>query len=1095
MDKDWIKDFQSELSRMGSERQETKAEVPKLKLGERKNVTILFLDLKGFTSISESLDPEDVHSIVDNCFKYFTKDIEKFSGYVDKYEGDCIMALFGAKKSCESSAELAVRAALLMNTHLEEINQLLKERDIKLGMRTGINTGLVVTGMVGKERSGDFTVYGDAVNLASRLESNAPLGKILVSEDVYKIIKNSFTCADQGAISVKGKSIPVHVYTIEADSLERIERWERSRLLKQNIFVNREAEIQTINAFLAQPFSPSQEIGSRILTTQGSAGIGKSRLLYEVFKHFREKKPSCRLLWVKCISFESSYYPFSVICRQSMNWLKKEMKESSEETVLQALLKFLPEDEISVFKSYFPYLYGLLGNDVQSDLSEDPKERQLRFLLTIKYFFKTLFHYGVKYDIQFIVVLDDVQWIDTPSKEALKFLLDQLQANSLLGMFMIAREGFNLDSLIPSKHGRNHLKVSALGETECRKLVHSIIGEGVLSETLFNKILDLAQGNPYFLEELILSLEDRMCLSFESGAWSWTGESDSVSIPVTLEGLLLSKIDSLPKPMKELLQVASILGNKFSVEILSKILEKLQSNVEDIEEILNMLCQLNILSEEAMNLQAFSFTQNLLQETVYQSILKHNRLILHEVAADSYREAKETETCIAQITFHYLQSAKPHQSLKYLLQTVKNWVRDYRNEEALSLINRGLELLEGKELSRADTSYKWELLVEQEKISEILNKKDIWKDVIEKLVDMASKEKDSQKVGFSKNRLAWLLIHSGDFHLAIETAKEVLETSGVQGSKLQADAFRYIGLGYNGLGDYNKAEGNLNKAYELRKSLDDEEGEAQELTSLSTILWLHGDYEKAIQYLSISLGIQESRNDLRGVAHTQNNLGLIFWTIGDLDAAENYFIQAQLKYQQIGDRRGEGNTTSNLSLIYLYKNNATEAVNYARKALELSNKYSLFRLSINSRIYLAIILMDTQGNPDLREISELIESAIHDSELSNFMQGVMEGKIVKAELMEKQGKLEEAFSMSSEAYNIMQQLGLKEEIIYLIHARIASRLDMRELAKQVLEIAIDDLMKKKSMIKDKKIQGNFMQGSPYRIQILELQKRIINGNV
>ena len=196
----------------------TEEKTVQLKEGERRTVAILFADIQGFTKLSEKLDHETVRDFMDSIFKIFTQAIEKHGGYVDKYTGDEIMALFGAKVASEVDTQRAVFCALDILDKMSGINKQLPAKlnlnvqDAQLSIRIGINTGVVTTGRIGKQREGDFTVYGDAVNIASRMESNAPPDRIMLSEATMKLAGDSFHYEDHGSISVKGKTDEISVF-------------------------------------------------------------------------------------------------------------------------------------------------------------------------------------------------------------------------------------------------------------------------------------------------------------------------------------------------------------------------------------------------------------------------------------------------------------------------------------------------------------------------------------------------------------------------------------------------------------------------------------------------------------------------------------------------------------------------------------------------------------------------------------------------------------------------------------------------------------------------------------------------------------------
>ncbi|MEE2858944.1 MAG: adenylate/guanylate cyclase domain-containing protein, partial [Candidatus Neomarinimicrobiota bacterium] len=256
-----------------------------LKDGERRNVAILFADLKGFTAMSEKLDPEFVQSTIDKIMSVFTQVIKSHGGYVDKYSGDEIMALFGAKVASEVDTERAIRSGLKMLENLEKFNEYMKRQSefdvIKepIGIRIGINTGLVTTGKIGEGREGDFTAYGDTVNLASRLESNAPVNSIMVPESIEKVLTSHFEFIDEGNIKVKGKTDPISVFTI--GKIKEITSAGKDKYSTK--FVGRENELKQLHSAYEAAVDNvgSDDCHASMVTISADGGIGKTRLLHE----------------------------------------------------------------------------------------------------------------------------------------------------------------------------------------------------------------------------------------------------------------------------------------------------------------------------------------------------------------------------------------------------------------------------------------------------------------------------------------------------------------------------------------------------------------------------------------------------------------------------------------------------------------------------------------------------------------------------------------------------------------------------------------------------------------------------------------------
>ncbi|MEA2063010.1 MAG: adenylate/guanylate cyclase domain-containing protein, partial [Gemmatimonadota bacterium] len=302
----WSQLLTTDMDKLFVGREQKKKEKVQLKKGERRNVTVFFLDIKGFTALSEKLDPEEVTQIIDNVFKVLTAEIIRYGGMVDKYIGDCIMALFGAKKASEDDAERAIRAGLAMLERMEQVNTILVENDIKLGCRIGINTGLVVAGEVGGERQEDFTVMGDTVNTASRLETAAEVNTMLISENTRAQAGDIFDYQALEPIMVKGKEKPLDIFRVQGVLKDRVERWERDSLAKSRDYVGRKSEWDKLETYIAWAFPDSSAPGLKVAGLRADGGIGKSRMVYEFLR--RGPCPRGLVLKGKTISYTSAPY-------------------------------------------------------------------------------------------------------------------------------------------------------------------------------------------------------------------------------------------------------------------------------------------------------------------------------------------------------------------------------------------------------------------------------------------------------------------------------------------------------------------------------------------------------------------------------------------------------------------------------------------------------------------------------------------------------------------------------------------------------------------------------------------------------------------
>ena len=303
---EWSQLLQTDMDKLFTGRDQEQVERIKLKKGERRNVTVLFLDIKGFTAMSEKLDPEEVTQIIDNVFKVLTSEILRYGGMVDKYIGDAIMALFGAKKASEDDAERAIRAALGMLDRMKQVNKILSAKGIELGCRIGINTGLVVAGELGGRGKRDFTVMGDTVNTASRLEGAAEVNSIMISENTRVQAGDIFNYQPLAPIKVKGKSKPLKVYKVLGVLKERVERWERETVAKSKKYVGRKAEWAELEKLMKKYFSTPQPLPVSVIGIRADGGMGKSRMVHE----FLNRGPCPRGLVLNAVPSIRAHWPW-----------------------------------------------------------------------------------------------------------------------------------------------------------------------------------------------------------------------------------------------------------------------------------------------------------------------------------------------------------------------------------------------------------------------------------------------------------------------------------------------------------------------------------------------------------------------------------------------------------------------------------------------------------------------------------------------------------------------------------------------------------------------------------------------------------------
>ncbi|MBM3327385.1 MAG: hypothetical protein FJY65_10525, partial [Calditrichaeota bacterium] len=409
-----------------------------LKEGERREVCILFADCHGFTALSERLDHEVVHNLLDKLMQLFTARIQHYGGYIDKYEGDMVMALFGARAASEQdterATERAINAGLATLAVLEQFNLAVSQHlktEVNIAVRIGVNTGEVTTGKVGEKREGDFTVYGDTVNLASRMESNAPLNRIMMPKATMQRVVQSFDFEPAGLIQVKGKSEPVDAWLVIGAKAEQVRRWQ----MRWTAFVGREAEMRTLQDQFEQvtarlgTLSTSSTASTlstdkpNVVGLKGEAGLGKSRLVDEFL---RQQDASVSALQGSTSRIvPQAYGQFISLIRRRLGISvmdKPDDVKAKLHTGIQSLVHFLDHDDsrkrLRETEPMLGYLLGVQYDDVR--LALPPKELQPHLQIAIRHFIEACAAELNKSGLPLVVAFDDLHWTDEPSLKTLE---------------------------------------------------------------------------------------------------------------------------------------------------------------------------------------------------------------------------------------------------------------------------------------------------------------------------------------------------------------------------------------------------------------------------------------------------------------------------------------------------------------------------------------------------------------------------------------------------------------------------------------------------------------------------------------------------
>jgi class 3 adenylate cyclase len=546
--------------------------------GERKMVTALFTDIVDSTMLAESMDPEDWREIVTGAHQRVSEAVYRYEGTIAQLLGDGVLAFFGAPIAHEDDAERAIRAACDILESIEKYSEELrrKNRVQNFRMRVGLNTGLVVVGNIGSDLHMEYLAVGDTVNLAARMQSAAEPNTILIAQNTHRLAANLFEFEDRGRITVKGKAEPIQVYRVlgEKKGASRV----RGIAGLSSPMVGRQREFST----LAQILDDVRMGRGSIVSIVGEAGLGKSRLVAEWRKLARMGDQPVRWVEGRCLSYTSSVaHHLSTDILRALIGVTPEATEEETHDPLRECIESLQATGLES-KDVYPFLGHLLGVRLEEDMAMrvkylDGPALQARYVAAYKTFLRVL----AKKEPT-VIVCEDVHWADPSSVELIKQVL-QVASEAPLVFAFVTRADKDVPGweLVTGAHdisgvGAIDLHLAPLTENDSKQLVSNLLEIEALPERTRELILSKAEGNPFFVEEVIRMLIDRggIMRQPDSGRWTVTGEIQSIDIPDTLQGVLIARIDRLPEDAKRALQVASVIGRRFQVRVLESVMQQ-----------------------------------------------------------------------------------------------------------------------------------------------------------------------------------------------------------------------------------------------------------------------------------------------------------------------------------------------------------------------------------------------------------------------------------------------------------------------------------------------------------------------------------------
>jgi ABC-type oligopeptide transport system substrate-binding subunit/class 3 adenylate cyclase len=664
---------------------------------ERKVVTAVFADIVGSTSLAERLDPEEVKLVVGEAIARIVHTVEDFGGTVKDLAGDGVLALFGAPVSHEDDAERAVRAALRI---AQEVGAYGQEVSVAWGIagfavRVGVETGQVVLGPVGAGRRVEYGAYGDAVNTAARLQSVAEPGTVMVGSSTRRLVEHLFEWADPVELQLKGKAEPVSASVAKVAS--PIPGRGRGLGGVQAALVGRDAEMAEGQVALDAVLAGT----GGILLLSGEAGIGKSRLLDELRERFlaaRAETPEPpEWLEGRCVSYGESlpYWPFRDLLRE---WLGASTDEP-ELRIRVSLRRNVERLFADRAHEIYPYLGSMLGLALEPEagarLNElSPEALQYRTFEVVRHVLERL-----SVDRPVVAAIEDLHWADATSLQLVERLLPVTEESAVLLVLTGRPERDHPSWSVRERavrelpHRTTEIALEALSGRAEQELIDELIGRATLPADVAARIRADAEGNPFYLEEIIGSLVDAGALHrTDAGTWRFDHEV-AIDIPDTVEKVILARIDRLAPERRDVLTAASVLGRQFGLPLL----EGVTGGNGQLKDALRELQRLDLIREGRRWPQPeYRFKHALIQEAAYRTILTEQRTGLHRKAAGwlESRYAGHEEEVFGLLAQHWLAAADEEKAITYLTKAADKARLEYSLDEAITHYRALLPLLE-----------------------------------------------------------------------------------------------------------------------------------------------------------------------------------------------------------------------------------------------------------------------------------------------------------------------------------------------------------------------------------------------------------------
>ena len=760
--------------------------------GERKQVTVLFADLKGSMELLADRDPEEARKLLDPVLERMMEAVHRYEGTVNQVMGDGIMALFGAPLAHEDHAVRACYAALDMQTAIRRYGEEVRRaHGIEPQIRVGLNSGEVVVRAIGSDLRMDYTAVGQTTHLAARMEHLATPGTIRLTADTLRLAEGYIEVKPLGLVPVKGLETPIDVYEMVGAGPHR-SRLHAAAARGLTRFVGRETELEALRHALARVAAGH----GQVVAIVGEPGVGKSRLVWEATHTHRVH--GWLLLQAGSVSYgkATAYLPVVDLLKGYFAIEDRDGPRTVQEKVTGKLLTLDRALEGSL-----PALQALL--DVPPDdpkwATLDPLQRRRRTLDAVK---RLLLRESQGQPL--LVVFEDLHWIDSETQALLDGLVESLPAARMLLLVNYRPE---YQHAWGSRTYYTQLRLDPLPPETAEELLGALLGADAGLDPLERVLIARTQGNPFFLEESVRALVETSALAGERGAYRLARPLPTIQVPATVQAVLAARIDRLPPADKTLLQTASVVGKDVPLALLEAIAEQRE---DELHAALGRLQAAEFLYEAGIFPDlGYTFKHALTHEVTYGGLLQERRRRLHGqiVEAIEHRYPDRLGEHIERLAYHAFRAEEWEKAVRYLRQAGAKALARSANQEAVTHLEEALEALrrlpEASEMLESTFDLRMELWNALAPLGWFARAREVLRDAEQAAERLGDKRQLGRIWGYMGN-LLWSAGHRAESKAISERARAAGEEIGDLDAQISANT--NLGLAAAQVGDYRQAQ-------------------------------------------------------------------------------------------------------------------------------------------------------------------------------------------------------------------------------------------------------------------------------------------------